>query len=108
MENREAIKIINQYDMNFHWNDGEPIPSEQLAEAFDLSISALKKQEADRWHSVAKEGNPPKIGYYLWSARGGNVDIDFYDGEKWEKASKYLYEVLAWKYRSEPYTEEKA
>ena len=44
MENREAIKIINQYDMNFHWNDGEPIPAEQLAEAFDLAISALENQ----------------------------------------------------------------
>ena len=47
MENREAIKIINQYDMNFHWNDGEPIPAEQLAEAFDLAISALEKQERE-------------------------------------------------------------
>ena len=45
MEIKEAIKIINQYDMNFHWNDGEPIPAEQLAEAFDLAISALEKQE---------------------------------------------------------------
>ena len=45
MNNGEAIKIINQYDMNFYWNDGEPIPAEQLAEAFDLAISALEKQE---------------------------------------------------------------
>ena len=45
MRPREAIKIINQYDMNFYWNDGEPIPAEQLAEAFDLAISALEKQE---------------------------------------------------------------
>lgn len=44
MENREAIKIINQYDMNFHWNVGESIPAEQLAEAFNLAISALEKQ----------------------------------------------------------------
>lgn len=47
MNNGEAIKIINQYDMNFHWNDGEPIPAEQLAEAFDLAISALEKQERE-------------------------------------------------------------
>ena len=54
MTNREAIKIINQYDMNFHWNDGEPIPAEQLAEAFDLAISALEKQEQDRWIPVTE------------------------------------------------------
>lgn len=46
MNNSEAIKIINQYDMNFYWDIGEPIPAEQLAEAFDLAISALQKQEA--------------------------------------------------------------
>ena len=54
MENREAIKIINQYDMNFHWNDGEPIPAEQLAEAFDLAISALEKQSADKCCETCK------------------------------------------------------
>ena len=54
MTNREAIKIINQYDMNFHWNDGEPIPAEQLAEAFDLSISALKKQEVNKCCEACK------------------------------------------------------
>jgi hypothetical protein len=47
MEIKEAIKIINQYDMNFHWDYGEPIPAEQLAEAFDLAISALEKEHAD-------------------------------------------------------------
>lgn len=52
MEIKEAIKIINQYDMNFHWNDGEPIPAEQLAEAFDLAISALEKQEQVNTQSV--------------------------------------------------------
>lgn len=52
MEIKEAIKIINQYDMNFHWNDGEPIPAEQLAEAFDLAIAALEQQEQVNTQSV--------------------------------------------------------
>ena len=45
MEPCEAIKIINQYDMNFYWNDGKPIPAERIAEAFDIAISALKQRE---------------------------------------------------------------
>ena len=58
MENREAIKIINQYDMNFHWNVGEPIPAELLAEAFDLAISALEfKGRYDQfWEEVKAAG----------------------------------------------------
>ena len=62
MTNREAIKIINQYDMNFHWNDGEPIPAEQLAEAFDLAISALKfKERYDQfWEEVKTAGTSGK------------------------------------------------
>ena len=54
MEIKEAIKIINQYDMNFYWNIGESIPASQLADAFDLAIAALEKQEADRWIPVTE------------------------------------------------------
>ena len=54
MEIKEAIKIINQYDMNFYWNIGEPIPASQLADAFDLAIAALEKQEQDRWIPVTE------------------------------------------------------
>lgn len=45
MTNSEAIKIINQYDCNFYWTDGEKIPTEDLIEAFDLAVKALKEQE---------------------------------------------------------------
>ena len=62
MEIKEAIEIINQYDMNFHWNDGEPIPAEQLAEAFDLAISALEfRENYDQfWEEVKEAGTKGK------------------------------------------------
>ena len=115
MNNGEAIKIINQYDMNFHWNDGEPIPASQLAEAFDLAISALKKQEEDRWHSVVKEGNPKESGLYIVtdnSKMDGNKPHTRYFNAYGDKAFWSGWkadEVVAWKeITSEPYTEEKA
>lgn len=44
MTNAEAIKIINQYDCNFYWTDGEKIPTEDLIEAFELAVKALDAQ----------------------------------------------------------------
>lgn len=44
MTNAEAIRIINQYDCNFFWPDGERIPTEDLIEAFDLAVKALDAQ----------------------------------------------------------------
>ena len=45
MTNSEAIRIINQYDCNFYWTDGEKIPTEDLIEAFELAVKALEEQE---------------------------------------------------------------
>lgn len=45
MTNAETIKIINQYDCNFYWTDGGKIPTEDLIEAFELAVKALKAQE---------------------------------------------------------------
>jgi len=113
MENREAINIINQYDMNFHWNDGEPIPAEQLAEAFDLAISALEKQERDRWHSIAKEGKPKESGTYIWTCDDGThrklVTVAKYfkrTGECILTGARSYWKTKAWKPLPEPYEEE--
>lgn len=101
MNNTQAIRLLKT-------KKGQPSTDYQLGEALQVAISAIEKQEQNRWHVVAEEGNPPKMGFYLWCARGGAVEIDFFDGEKWEKASTYLYEVLAWKYCPKAYTEENA
>ena len=73
------------------------ISKESMHEALWMGITALKEKEENRWHSVAKEGNPPKGGYYMWSAVGGEVEKDFYWNGEWEHAKKYHYSVLAWK-----------
>jgi hypothetical protein len=85
-----------------------------INDALDLAISALEKQEQERWHSVAKEGNPPKTGRYIvvdngkmdgaephtrcFNARG---DASFWSG--WGAD-----EVIAWRPLPEPYTEEES
>ena len=56
MENREAIKYIN-------WMRDKFITNKPL-EAIDLAISALEKQEQDRWIPVT-ERLPEEDGDYL-------------------------------------------
>lgn len=73
------------------------ISEEAIHEALWMGISALEEKEENRWHSVAKEGNPTENGYYMWTATTGNVEKDFYWDGEWEHAKKYGYEVLAWK-----------
>lgn len=133
MTNREAIKIINQYDMNFHWNDGEPIPAEQLAEAFDLSISALKQQEKGGWIPVEESlpemhdaGILKKLGIKQRSEEviitvteeGTNESLvdsgaHLKDGEwdsdtlRWLRAGQKNVKVTAWMPLPEPFKVEK-
>ena len=127
MEIKEAIKIINQYDMNFHWNDGEPIPAEQLAEAFDLAISALEKQEQNRWIPCSvrlpvekdagilkKLGTDKRSDYVLATVevKGERMTVTActYDG-KWDWNMKYAfpdYKVIAWRPLPEPYQEKES
>jgi len=116
MENREAIKIINQYDMNFHWNDGEPIPAEQLAEAFDLAISALERQVQDRWIPVTErlpekdcecrvtEGDFKSVFDCHWN----NHKKQFEVWSHYQDDYLPITNATAWKPIEEPYTEEKA
>lgn len=47
----------------------------------------------------------PENGYWLWSAKGGEVQKDFYWDGHWEHAEKYGYEVVAWMPLPEPYKE---
>lgn len=122
MEIKEAIKIINQYDMNFHWNDGEPIPAEQLAEAFDLAISALEKQEAeqDRWIPIT-ERMPEENDFVLVTVSGEDVlglrRRDWKDSmalavwtNQWNLVDANLvsYRISAWRPLPELYTEDEA
>lgn len=66
MTNAEAIKIINQYDCNFYWTDGEKIPTEDLIEAFELAVKALEEQEPRvlTLEEVMNSDAPVVVDYY--------------------------------------------
>jgi len=87
------------------------MPEEKFLEW--LNTEALEKQEQDRWHSVAKEGNPKESGHYIVVDKNpinGNKphiryfnaygDASFWSGWRADK-------VIAWKeIGSEPYKAE--
>lgn len=107
MDNKEAINWMTRI------RDRLMSTSSKRYEAMTMAIAALEHQEQDRWHSVTKEGNPPKSGLYIvvdnskmdgnnphtryFNARG---DASFWSG--WGAD-----EVIAWKeIVSEPYKAE--
>ena len=105
MTRKEAIKILNKYDLNFCDIDGNPIPPQDLAEAFDMAIEALE-QEKKRGKWIPVTERLPEIDkrvivtgtmWGLWE-----VDIDRWNGERWVKYGGY---VSAWQPIPEPYEE---
>ena len=66
MENREAIMTLQAHVVFACEKAGlSKAAVKEVEDALDTAISALKKQEQGRWHSVAKEGNPKKSGLYI-------------------------------------------
>ena len=55
MKKTEAIKILIKYDLNFCDIDGNPIPSQDLVEAFDMAIQALEQEPKRGKWIYAKE-----------------------------------------------------
>lgn len=90
MTNDEAARIIGQYDVNFYWTDGEPIPAQDLTDAFEMAITALKEREPkllDLFHQAVYlpvlwfecRGYPPfpaKVG--VFSQVGDIVEIQMF------------------------------
>ena len=61
-----------------------------------LAINALSSSEnPNKWIPVS-ERLPEKYTYTLWCASSGYVRSDYFNGEFWEDAKKYCYEVVAW------------
>ena len=54
------------------------------------------------WIPVS-ERLPDKYTYTLWCASSGYVRSDYFNGEFWEDAKKYCYEIVAWMPLPEPY-----
>lgn len=103
MENREVINVL------LHHKEAFEI-SGKTADAIDMAIEALKKQGQDRWHSVAKEGNPKENNNYLVTLENGKVMEDFYHvpDNEWSTASRIGCGVVAWMPLPDPYTGEEA
>lgn len=56
MEIKEAIRILS---------DVSKYADKVYREALTLAIAAMKQQEQDSWHAIAKDGLPKKDGDYL-------------------------------------------
>ena len=132
MKNREAIEYLNDVRNGIHIPaPGRELPllNDKEKEAIDLAISALEKQEADRWIPVT-ERLPEEYGEYriTWktSSDPGKRfigDAEYEPGLEWDDAHDRFFgewlledyvkaypdvEVTAWKPIGEPYKEEEA
>ena len=109
MTEREAIEILGRpFSM-------QEVPKEIL-DAHRLAISALEKQEADRWIPVTErlpeedcscrvtEGDFKSVFDCSWSNHKKQFEVwsDYYDDYV------PITNVTAWKPKEEPYTEEVA
>ena len=96
MEEREAIRILSSVSQ---------YADRVYREALTLAISALKKQDQDRWHSVAKEGNPKESDGYLVSSNDKIVFVLYYSLEHgWD--GWWNDRITAWRPLPKPYAEE--
>ena len=97
----EAIKGLKSLvEVRRKYGDMQTMKDE--IECLEMSIKAL---EQTRWIPVS-ERLPDKYTYTLWCASSGCVRSDYFNGEFWEDAKKYYYEVIAWMPLPEPYKAE--
>ena len=82
-------------------------------EAIEMAISALKKQEADRWIPVT-ERLPEENGRYIICYEDATTFLDYFNGKwfftlgKHAMACEETGTIIAWRPLPEPYTEEEA
>jgi hypothetical protein len=130
MTNREAIGVFQAHVIFACEKAGlSKAAVKEVEDALDLAISALEKQEADRWIPVT-ERLPEEYGEYriTWktSSDPGKRfigDAEYEPGFEWDDAHDRFFgewlledyvkaypdvEVTAWKPIGEPYTEEEA
>ena len=87
----------------------EKVSCELCAEEHRQLVEWLKElkqlRDKTRWIPIS-ERLPEKYTYTLWCASSGCVRSDYFNGEFWEDAKKYCYEVIAWMPLPEPYKAE--
>lgn len=119
-EFKERITLIEKY--------GYANPAPEFTEAMKMAVSALEKQEQDRWIPVT-ERLPEEYGEYriTWKTSLSDkpyiADSEFEQGHEWDDEhdrfkgrwllDEYIktypgVEVIAWKPIGEPYTEEES
>ena len=100
-KDRLRISAMNKY--------ADLIP--EYIEAMQLAISALEKQEKDRWIPVT-ERLPEENGTYMACYEDATVLLDWFNG-KWifyrtNPAVEETGTIIAWRPLPEPYTEEES
>lgn len=132
MEKEKAIEIFNKWmDCKDAYQadpscDGNCFSCEYYAsaeeekEAMQMAISALKKQEQDRWHPCSEKMPAAPFGCFVTVMDTNPITQEEFenilpyfvgwDGEQWNDADgeRTPFEVIAWKPLPDPYTEEEA
>ena len=112
MTEREAIKralelLPQMRDSQWVTAVGQvtAIYTDEAKEAFNIAITALEKQEQDRWTPVT-ERLPEKEGCYLVTIKYDHErrysKTAWYSGDGWVARP----DIIAWRPLPEPYTEE--
>ena len=111
MTREEAIKILNNYDLNFCDIDGNPIPPQDLAEACDMAIEALE-QDKPKWIPVS-ERLPEEGDVVLICSKIGAIDFGKRKGDKWVWLAEALWDywqetedLIAWMPLPDAYRED--
>ena len=117
MDNREAIEWLKgcvvAYEVD---NKGKPngnVTCELIQEVIDMAISALEKQEQDRWVPVT-ERLPEEPDEVLVTDGDGEIRHAVYchvckkDVFITYEESMTIHQVIAWRPLPEPYTEEES
>lgn len=95
---RKAAEDITWHDPSY------TDPLNILTEVRDKIRELPSVTPQPRWIPVS-ERLPEKYTYTLWCASSGYVRSDYFNGEFWEDAKKYCYEVIAWMPLPKAYSE---
>lgn len=111
MTNRGAIENLKgcvvSYELDEHGRPNGNVTADLTMEIINLAISALEKQEQDRW-IPCDERLPEKEGCYLVTVKNDHKrkysKTAWYSGDGWFARQ----DIIAWRLTPEPYTEEEA
>ena len=118
MEKEKAIEYLNDVRNGIHIPAPGielPLLNDKEKEAIDLAISALEKQEADRWIPVTerlpKEDCECRVTEgdfkYVFDCHWNNHKKQFEVWSHYQDGYLPITNVTAWKLKEAPYTEEK-